>query len=586
MFKLEKMKYRYKIALIIFIFTLLPLGILGSFLIKKEWDGKVEDILNRNKSQLSFSVNSIDNLFSSNADKILYINNNYYINNFLEYDSDLNLVGIMTFNDYLQSVMLAINSDNHGAEIYIYSLNDTTYNGDYIRGVEGLASANKNDWENVKDGILKYNDDEIIWMFRTLKGKQYKDGAKDYICIYKKMVTMLKPLAIIEIRIPFNKIMEYFDYNIPKGSYIICSMDNGKKRYTIKTGDTDMESMPQLTEPNLIEGTNRDYYIINLDLKYSIGRMSMYIPRNVIFMELKIFLITIVGTFLAIMILLFFTVEIVAFFLTKRLNSLFIKMNTNVELLIKNESQETHAVEDEFGTMENRFNELIQKVKVHYEERNEYELERKSLETKLLQERFNPHFLYNTLSTLKWISEEEKVQVVIDSMVKYYRIALNKGSSIVTIYQELEMIREYLKLQKFAYGNEFEFSINIEDGLDKYLVLKHLLQPVVENAVLHGLSGRETGGQINIKVKDYEGDIVFEISDNGIGMEPAKIEKILNSTTIDAYGGYGMINIQKRIEVFYGEKYGIKIESILNKGTTVKITVPRHLNSDVPISMK
>ncbi|HEY5585772.1 MAG TPA: histidine kinase [Ruminiclostridium sp.] len=584
--KFKKLKYRHKVGAIIFIFALLPLIIMGSFFIGKLWNSKVEEILAKNKTQLLNSVNDIDSLLQSNVNKIIYINNNYYINNFLENNFDQNLVGIMSFSDYLQTIMLAIKADNSSVDINIYSLTDTNYNGDYLRSLVGLGGANSNEWESVRDEILGYDNDKIIWKYRSLNGKQNIDEVKDYICAYKKISNMTKPLAIIEIRIPFDEIAGKFQYDIPKGSFIVYNMENSKKWDLVNEGTVGKESISELEEANLSGVIRKDYYAINVDLKAGIGKMSMYIPKKLIFEELKYYLLTIILTLFIITIILFFSVEIAAFFLTKKLEGLFLKMNTNIESLIKNENPEIFADEDEFGTIENKFHELIQKIKEHYQEVNEYELERKSLETKLLQERINPHFLYNTLSTLKWITEDKRVQNVIDSMVKYYRIALNKGSSIVTIYQELEMIREYLKLQIFAYGNELEFKIEIEDGIGKFLILKHLLQPVVENAVLHGVNGRETGGVIMITVKSCVNQIIFKIFDNGIGMEQDKIEEILSGTSNKIYGGYGMRNIQKRMEIFYGKDSGLHIESVKNQGTTVTITIPSFLDSDIHSSMK
>jgi sensor histidine kinase YesM len=171
-------------------------------------------------------------------------------------------------------------------------------------------------------------------------------------------------------------------------------------------------------------------------------------------------------------------------------------------------------------------------------------------------------------------------------MVKYYRIALNKGSSIVTINQELEMIGEYIELQRFAYGNDLGFNIEIEEGTGKFLILKHLLQPVVENAVLHGLSGIETGGMIIIRAKSSLDKVTIEISDNGMGMEQDKIEAILKDNTNGFHSGYGMKNIQKRMEIFYGKDYILDIKSEVNHGTTVKITIPGFLESDIHNSMK
>ena len=585
MIKLNKLKYRHKIAAIIFAFTLFPMIILGSFLIGKVWNGKVDNILAENKTQLINSVNGIDNMLFSSINKIYYINNNYYINNFLETDYDDNLVGIMSFNDYLQSVVMAIKADNPNADVIIYDLSNTTYDGDYIRSIESFGNDTENP-ENLKKEIFENDENGIVWRFNTQKVNDGTNELRDYICVYKKIESMKKPIAITEIRIPITQITDYFQNDIPRGSFIVCNMENGKKKYVVNSGTLDMKSALYSAETYFTKGVLKDYIPINLDLKSGMGTIIMFIPKNLIFKELSFYLITIFIAFVIITVILFFTVEFVAYFLTKKLQNLFLKMNMNIESMINNENLEIHVEEDEFGTIENKFHELIQKIKEYYKEKNEYEFERKSLETKLLQERINPHFLYNTLSTMKWISEDKRVQNVIDSMVKYYRIALNKGSSIITIYQEMEMIGEYLKLQNFAYGNEFESKIDIEEGLGKHLILKHLLQPIVENAVLHGLNGCETGGLIIIKVLSQEDKIVFEITDNGIGMEQDKIERLLNGETDMKYGGYGMKNIQKRMEVFYGKDGSIDIKSEKNQGTTVRIIIPGMLESDIHNSMK
>ena len=312
----------------------------------------------------------------------------------------------------------------------------------------------------------------------------------------------------------------------------------------------------------------------------------MYIPRKLVFQELRFYLISVGVIFLAITAILIFTVELVSLLLTKKLEDLIRKMNTNVESLIQNDNIQLYTTKDEFGTLGNVFYELIFKVKEYYKKITDYELEKTVLETQILQERINPHFLYNTLSTMKWISEDKKIQNVVDSMVKYYRIALNKGSSIITITQESEMIVEYLQLQKFAYGNDFEFHIDIEEGVGNYFMLKHLLQPVVENAVLHGLNGRETGGIIHIKAKRNEANIIFEISDNGSGMEQDKVDKLLQGTHDSLFGGYGMRNVQKRMEVFYGAGFGIEIQSVLKQGTTVFMHIPSFVSSNIHNSMK
>lgn len=567
----KKLKYRHKIALIIFLFSLIPIVIIGSVLFSKLWNGKVEENLAQNNDQFTSSVTSIDNLLLSYIGKVYFINNNYYIFNYLESGSDTDLVGVLSFNEYLDSVMEAIKADNVLMDITIYTLNDFRYVGSYIR--DGRAIEDEGEGEGIIDEILAHGENTIIWKIRRYKRPSSSEYA-DYLCIYKEMTTIGKPLAIIEIRVPFSMLGEHFSDSVPDGSIIVCEMADGSTTKIITSGYEDPSSAQDILENTTQQEIQSQYFVTSIDLKSGVGTLSMYTPKNQIMGGLKSYFTMVVILLICIVVVLFVVVEIVAFSLTKKLEGLFVKINKNVENLIENEGAEIHVSDDEFGTIENKFHELILRIKEYYIEMNQYELEKKSLETKLLQERINPHFLYNTLSTIKWVSEEKRIHDVVDSMVKYYRIALNQGSSIITIHQELEMTREYLKLQKFAYGNEFDFTIGIEEGVERHLMLKNLLQPIVENAVLHGLSGMETGGTIEISVKRQRDDIVFEVSDNGAGMDVASIENILHGASVGAGGGYGIRNIQRRIETFYGEGYGISMESTVGQGTTVSIMIP------------
>jgi len=175
---------------------------------------------------------------------------------------------------------------------------------------------------------------------------------------------------------------------------------------------------------------------------------------------------------------------------------------------------------------------------------------------------------------IRFAFPDAKLAELVSSMSKYYRIALNKGDNVIKVCQEIEMAEEYLKIQRFAYISHFEFSVDVDKSIMEHMILKHLLQPVVENAFLHGISGIESGGRIAITGKRAEGKIVFEVIDNGIGMEQEKIDRILNGENISMYGGYGLQNIRSKMEAYYGEGYGLAIRSRVNEGTTVIITIP------------
>lgn len=564
---MKKLRYRHKIAAIMFVLTFIPLLILGSVLVDKTWNSKVQDVLEKNKAQLASGMSGMDNLLASSVDKIMFLNNNFYVYSYLRTNKDMNIVGTMSFSDYLQSIVDAMVVDSPNMDIAIYAINDTNYNGDYLRSIQKLENVEGAAGRSLKEEILADPSDRIVWKIRVAKDISGED--KEYIFAYKKINSIEKTLAIIEFRLPVDEILPFFAYGIPEGSYIV--FDAERKRMPIRSA-----SVGTLPPP----GAEGDAYAIRLASKQELGQMTMYIPKSLIFKELKVFFVTAAVVFIVIVGILFLTVEVVSFLLTKRLEDLLRKMNTDIESLIGNDVLPIYATDDEFGKLGSIFYKLIRRIKEYYQKISEYMLEKTVLETQLLQERFNPHFLYNTLSSLRWISDDPRVLNVVDSMVKYYRIALNKGSSIITLAQEMEMIREYLKLQQFAYAKDFAYDIQIEAGIEDCLVLKHLLQPLVENAVLHGLGKRKQGGVISVIARKQRQDIVCEIADNGSGMDRDKVAQILHGENESVFIGYGMKNVRKRMEVFYKQGYGFEISSAPGRGTTVFISIPGTLQAD------
>lgn len=577
----RKWKYRHKIAAIIFVFALAPALTIGAFFFAKVWNGKVEDILASSRTQLDGGAAGIDSLLVSMTEKMLYINNNYYLINYLETSTDHNLIGIMSFSDYLQSVIGAIKADNSQIDVAIYALKDTNYDGEYLRSIQGLENVKEKDGTSLLDEILAIRDVDLLWKVRTLEGSYLSGDEELYLHAYKKIVSLKRPLAVIEIRVPFKRILPLFQQDMPPGAFIV--FDDGRTRTAIKSA---LDEPPAFGEPvteEWMDARDEAYYVLSSGLTSNIGELRMFIPKKRVFAELRGYLVSVAAIFVLILAFLFIAVEAVAYLLTKRMETLVRSMNANVETLIARERLPGGGTNDEFGTMDSIFYELTVKIKEYYHRISEYELEKKRLETELLQERFNPHFLYNTLSTMKWISEDQRIRDTVDSMVRYYRIALNKGSSIITIAQEMELIAEYLRLQKFAYGYDFEFQLRTDGDVGRCLVLKHLLQPVVENAVLHGLNGRETGGSIAVcALCEDDGCVRFEISDNGEGIPPDKLEQIVRGPDDSdrTSMGYGMKNVQKRIETFYGPDYGMTIASEPGKGTTVSLRIPGYIRQN------
>ena len=207
----------------------------------------------------------------------------------------------------------------------------------------------------------------------------------------------------------------------------------------------------------------------------------------------------------------------------------------------------------------------------------EQEAKRKS-ELDALQSQINPHFLYNTLDSIVWMAENEKSEDVITmvtALARLFRISISKGKNIIGVQQEIEHARNYLIIQKTRYKNKFEFNINVDAKVAQYRTLKLILQPIIENAIYHGIEYMVDKGVINISVGVEEEKLLFKITDNGLGMPKAVVDSLLSKELKSSKGsGVGVKNVHERIQLCFGKEYGIEIESEIEMGTTVKLWLP------------
>ncbi len=234
----------------------------------------------------------------------------------------------------------------------------------------------------------------------------------------------------------------------------------------------------------------------------------------------------------------------------------------------------SHEVEQ----LSRRFNVMVAKVRELMDQIiREQEAKRKS-ELEVLQAQINPHFLYNTLNSVVRMvgsGQNEDVITTITSLSKLFRISLSRGKNIITVQEELEHVRNYLIIQKMRYKNKFEYEIKADEEALSCKTLKLLLQPIVENAIYHGIEPMADPGLITISAEMADGKILFQVRDNGLGMPPHVAENILTGQVKSKDGsGVGVKNVHERIRLFFGEEYGLQIESELEVGTVVKIWIP------------
>ncbi len=233
-------------------------------------------------------------------------------------------------------------------------------------------------------------------------------------------------------------------------------------------------------------------------------------------------------------------------------------------------TKEIIQLSDSFAHMVLRIQRLMEKVR-------QEEITLRKTELNALQAQINPHFLYNTLDSIAWMCEEERSQEAVEmvnALAKLFRISISRGHELISIDNEVQHARSYLQIQKFRYKNQFTYEIDVEEGCGDYMCNKITLQPIIENAIYHGLDRMVDEGEIYIKISQTEQDIIMEVSDNGVGMSQEQCEEILLREAGDRTG-IGIKNVHDRVQIYFGEGYGLHIESELDEGTKVIIRTPK-----------
>ncbi|MFB9325824.1 histidine kinase [Paenibacillus aurantiacus] len=231
------------------------------------------------------------------------------------------------------------------------------------------------------------------------------------------------------------------------------------------------------------------------------------------------------------------------------------------------------------GTIKGLMNQIVREQ----EAKRKYELE-------VLQAQINPHFLYNTLNSvvrMVGMSKNEEIVRTITSLSKLFRISLSKGQAIITVQEEMEHARNYLTIQEIRFKNKFRFTVEADEGVVHDRTLKLILQPIIENAIVHGIERMVDEGEIEVRAAAAGDRVRFTIRDNGLGIPPAKLAALNagreiapepasgGAQPVSSGSGVGVHNVRERIRLYYGDEFGLTYESELEEGTTVTIEIPR-----------
>ena len=235
---------------------------------------------------------------------------------------------------------------------------------------------------------------------------------------------------------------------------------------------------------------------------------------------------------------------------------------------------------DEIEVLANGFNNMAGNMQKMISKIKEDEQKMRQADLRLLQEQINPHFLYNTLDTIVWLIEGNETDQAVNMVVtlsEFFRMVLSKGKEFISIEQEELHIRSYLEIQETRYHDILEYEIQIDPELYNYQILKLTLQPLVENALYHGIKYKRSKGNIKISGERKEDIIYLKVSDDGVGMDEWELHHLreeIERPCQETESGFGLANVNERIHMYFGSEYGMNIDSEKGKGTTVLVRIP------------
>jgi two-component system sensor histidine kinase YesM len=238
---------------------------------------------------------------------------------------------------------------------------------------------------------------------------------------------------------------------------------------------------------------------------------------------------------------------------------------------------------DEITELGMSFNIMIEKIRELLQSKIKEQENLKKAELRALQAQINPHFLYNTLDTIIWMAEAQKTDQVVEivsALSNFFRISLSKGRDWITVGEEIERTKSFLTIQRMRYRDIMDFKIEADERVVNNTVLKLILQPLVENALYHGIKNKRRGGTIIVRAMQRNGDeVLLEVEDNGIGFTPEKLDQLQAELSDDSGeenfdSGFGIGNVNKRIRLYYGKQYGLTVTSEYNVGTCATLIIP------------
>ena len=580
------MKYKVKLKLVdqffltFSILIMIPLVILFGYtytkmssMIRDNTLTSTDQAFNQSCSFLSYKINRLYDTANS-----LIIDNNItsiLLKNPKDYSIPSQIEDLQLLRSYIYSYQ--DNIDISDIEIY---LNDDFIYSNEKENIYPLSSLDNSKWLSVlKDLNVRYywapysyisdkNEDSIVL------GKCIVDP-KDYTDKIGYLFIKFDTADLTQIINKINSNSQSFSCIVNSYNDVIATSDSNL--YSEYKSIIEESASEKETSLHKYINDSRDIYVQSSSIDKTDWRIVNIVPYSTINYK-----ITNQRMYIILIVILFGGAALIAgykFFnsITSRLYKVIEGMRDvhadNLDNFIENDK------DDELGELIENYNYMITKMSKLIEQQYKYGKAVKNAELKALQSQINPHFLYNTLDMINWMAYKKmnsEISTAVKSLAKFYKLSLNKGKDITYIHDEIDHVSLYVKIQNMRYSDRITLNINVDEIIHNYLIPKITLQPIVENAISHGILAKgNVTGIITISGFIDNDEIIIKVSDDGIGIEEDKLPLILSCDKISTKGsGYGLRNINERLKLLYGDNFGLSFESIYGKGTTVTIRIP------------
>ncbi|UHA76199.1 sensor histidine kinase [Paenibacillus sp. 481] len=427
-----------------------------------------------------------------------------------------------------------------------------------------------------------YADHPVEIYGTTLKWQQIEqDQQYKRMSLLRRLVDTSSPLRLKEIgfmrlNVPLNELFESVDYRkIGEGSILLIADNKNEILY-----HSGYEVSEQHIKALRHSASQEDLLVIEEPLDGVPWKLVTYVPTAIIEGDtVKVRMLTI-----AICLICFVVFTFVAMFISKYFSVRVTKIVSVLHAFREGDLHKRMAYngKDEFSQIAVALNEMGQNIGELISEMYITQIQKKEAELESLQAQINPHFLYNTLSSISRLAkfgETDKLQRMVMDLAKFYRLTLNDGRSIIPVHKEFEQAGAYVAIQKIKYGDRLEVLFDVDSDVCSYDTVKLILQPFIENVLQHAWCGDRI--HIRIVGKKVGDRLSFRIIDDGVGMKQERIRQIFDSRD-HVNAGYGIRNVHQRIRLQYGAQYGVSIFSRPGIGTSVTITIPAVREKDSP----